>query len=192
VFKAIPLFIPDGSARIFSQRIFSKRIDSQRSRDRTCESCRPRQLLCSSINRMRNSGVRPAATGRTHAPDGCWPLHHELSRPGCRPAGGRAEPHLMWGPAQDGNSRKIDDSETDRNMASVLALGNERGGRIGLFQAALFTRTTVILSKPSSNTGGFSFSPILRMISSLTERSRLELRSRQTSRGTSKKTACTS
>ena len=55
--------------------------------------------------------------------------------------------------------------------------------------SALFTRTTVIFSNPSSNTGGLSFSAILRMMSSLTERSRWRLRSRHTSSGTSKKTA---
>jgi hypothetical protein len=37
---------------------------------------------------------------------------------------------------------------------------------------ALFTLTTVIFANPSSNTGGFSFSAILRITSSLTERSR--------------------
>ena len=57
---------------------------------------------------------------------------------------------------------------------------------------ALFTLTTVIFSKPSSKSGGFSLSAILRMMSSLTERSRWRLRSRHTSSGTSKKTACTS
>ena len=57
---------------------------------------------------------------------------------------------------------------------------------------AFLTRTTVIFSKPSSKTGGLSFSAILRMMSSLTERSRWRLRCRQTSSGTSKKTAWTS
>ena len=52
---------------------------------------------------------------------------------------------------------------------------------------ALFTRTTVIFSNPSSKTGGLSFSAILRITSSLTERSRWRLRSRHTSSGTSKK-----
>src|SRR5215469_1796510 len=64
--------------------------------------------------------------------------------------------------------------------------------RAGHHQPALFTRTTVIFENPSSNTGGFSFSAILRITSSLTMRSRERLRSRQTSRGTSKNTACTS
>ncbi len=42
----------------------------------------------------------------------------------------------------------------------------------GAFYPALFTRTTVIFSKPSSKTGGFSFSAMRRITSSLTERSR--------------------
>ena len=60
------------------------------------------------------------------------------------------------------------------------------------YYPALFTLTTVIFSNPSSNTGGLSFSAILRITSSLTLRSRLLLRSRQTSNGTSKNTAWTS
>src|SRR5262249_36109294 len=55
-----------------------------------------------------------------------------------------------------------------------------------------FTRTTVILAKPSSKAGGRSLAAIRCTTSSLTWRSRLRLRSRQTSSGTSKNTAWTS
>ena len=72
-----------------------------------------------------------------------------------------------------------------------LRMTNQISGQIRLYPA-LFTLTTVIFSKPSSKSGGFSFSAILRITSSLTERSRWRLRSRHTSSGTSKKTACTS
>jgi hypothetical protein len=55
-----------------------------------------------------------------------------------------------------------------------------------------FTRTTVTLEKPSSNVGGLSLAAMRRITSSSTERSRRRLRSKQTSTGTSKKTAWTS
>src|SRR6185437_3281442 len=57
---------------------------------------------------------------------------------------------------------------------------------------APFTRTTVILSKPSLKAGGRSLSAILCITSSETWRSRFAFRSRHTASGTSKNTACTS
>jgi len=55
-----------------------------------------------------------------------------------------------------------------------------------------FTRTTVTFENPSSNVGGRSFPAIRRITSSSTIRCRRRLRSRHTSRGTSKNNACTS
>lgn len=55
-----------------------------------------------------------------------------------------------------------------------------------------FTRTTVILAKPSLKLGALSLAAMRRMTSSGTTRSRREWRSMQTSSGTSKNTACTS
>ncbi len=66
-------------------------------------------------------------------------------------------------------------------------------GRARPYSASFFfTRTTVILAKPSSKVGGFSLAAMRRMTSSGTTRSRRWWRSMQTSRGTSKKMAWTS
>ncbi len=69
-----------------------------------------------------------------------------------------------------------------------------RGTGFQLSSASFFalTFTTVIFEKPSSNVGGFNFSAKRRITSSGTTRSRRRLRSRHTSTGTSKYTACTS
>jgi len=81
-----------------------------------------------------------------------------------------------------------------RNLRAAFLVGGQSGAST-TYPASpsfFFTRTTVTFENPSSNVGGLSLAAMRRMTSSSTERSRRRLRSRQTSTGTSKKTACTS